>query len=463
MPEYPNVLFLMADELRADATGFGGNDFVRTPVMDRIAESGAVFENAYTPAPACVPARQCLMAGQLPKTCGCEGWVDLDPEYDTFARHFAEHGYMTTAAGKLHHQGWDQMQGWRKRLGPTPMKRPTHHTYLDKKDPEAWDEWGRDFDIDSEWTWPTEKELKRAGVGRSRVQVEDERVIEATEEFIKQEFASPYYDRHRPEGRPLLLKVSLIQPHYPYFTTEENFTYYLNRVKPTLGEEPFDHPAFEGTRIDTDFPVEDREIRRATAAYYGMIDTVDDYFGRVLDALEGVGEDLAEWIVVLTSDHGEMLGEHGLWGKQVFYEGSVRVPLVVRWPDRFDGGTTITENVSLCDLYATLSDLAGLPVPDGLDSRSVAPLLRGESKAWDDETVSQHVGEQLMIKQADLKYCYYEADGSEVLFDLQRDPGETTNYLDNAAYEDALVDFRERRSELGFGPDAAPDYRNAGY
>jgi len=225
---------------------------------------------------------------------------------------------MTTAAGKLHHQGWDQMQGWRKRLGPTPMKRATHHKYLEKKDPEAWEAWGRDFDIDSEWTWPTEKELERAGVGHSRVQVEDERVIEATEEYVKQEFASPYYDRQRPDGRPLLLKVSLVQPHYPYFTTEENFTYYLNRVETNVGGEPLDHPAFERTRLDAD-RVEEREIRRATAAYFGMIDTVDDYFGRVLEALEGVGEDLEDWIVVLTSDHGEMLGEHGLWGKQVFY------------------------------------------------------------------------------------------------------------------------------------------------
>lgn len=463
MPDRPNILFLMVDELRADATGFAGNETVRTPVLDELASDATMFTNAYTPAPVCVPARQCLMAGQLPKTCDCEGWVDLEPEYYTFARHFAEHGYMTTAAGKLHHQGWDQMQGWRKRLGPTPMKRPTHHKYLDKKDPEAWAEWGRDFDIGSDWTWATEKELKRAGVGQSRVQVEDERVIEDTAEYIKQEFTSPYYDRQRPGDRPLLLKVSLIQPHYPYFTTEEKFTYYLNRVDPHLDESPLDHPAFTRTRIDRDFPVSEREIRRATAAYYGMIETIDEHFGRVLEALDHVGEDLDDWIIVFTSDHGEMLGEHGLWGKEVFYEGSVRVPLFIRWPSSYPDGGVVEANVNLCDLYATLADLAGLPIPDGLDSRSLVPLLTGESEEWRNETVSQHIGEQLLIKQDSLKYQYYAADDSEVLFDLDRDPAETTNFITDPAYEQALSHFRTRRGELGFGPAAVEEYHTAGY
>jgi len=145
------------------------------------------------------------------------------------------------------------------------------------------------------------------------------------------------------------------------------------------------------------------------------------------------------------------------------YEGSVRVPLVVRWPDRFDGSDAVQKNVNLCDLHATLSDLAGLPVPDGLDSRSLVPLLEGDSADWNDEAVSQHVGEHLMIKRGDLKYGYYREHDSEVLFDLERDPGETTNYVDAPEYADRLSDFRDRRSELGFGPAAVADYRTAGY
>ena len=466
MADRPNILFLMDDEHRPDALGYAGDDVVRTPTIDHLAATGSVFENAYTPSPVCVPGRQSMMAGQLPKTCGCEGWVDLEPGYNTFARHFAEHGYMTACAGKLHHQGWDQMQGWRKRLGPVPMKRPTHHKYLDKKDQAAFDRWEKDYDIGSPWTWPVTKEIKRAGVGRSRVNADDERAVGAAEEYIKQYFSSPYYDRQRRDERPLLLKISTIQPHYPYFTTEERFTYYLNRVDPFL-EEAADHPALSRHHVEPGADVSERELRRATAAYYGMIETADDYYGRILDALEHHGEDLDDWIIVFTSDHGEMLGQHGVWGKQVFYEASARVPLVIRWPDRFDPGT-VTENVNLCDLYATLADLAGLPVPEGLDSRSMAPLLMGETADWHadpypNETVSQFEGRDLMIKRDDLKYQYYGPDAPEVLFDLERDPDETENLIGDPDYSDTLDEFRHRRAELGFGPDATGDYVTAGY
>ena len=112
----PNILFLMSDEHCADVAGFAGNDIVRTPTLDRLVETGVVFNNAYTPSPICVPGRQCIMSGQLTKTCGCIGWTDLAPGYSTFASEFARYAYTTTCAGKLHHQGIDQMQGWKNRV-----------------------------------------------------------------------------------------------------------------------------------------------------------------------------------------------------------------------------------------------------------------------------------------------------------------------------------------------------------
>ena len=107
MKKRPNILFLMSDEHRADVAGFAGNEVVRTPVLDELARTGVVFTNAYTPAPICVPARQCLASGQLPKTCGCEGWTDLQPGYRTFAREFSRYAYNTCCSGKLHHMGQD--------------------------------------------------------------------------------------------------------------------------------------------------------------------------------------------------------------------------------------------------------------------------------------------------------------------------------------------------------------------
>jgi choline-sulfatase len=207
-----------------------------------------------------------------------------------------------------------------------------------------------------------------------------------------------------------------------------------------------------------------------------MVERVDGMFGRVVEALEHHGEDPDKWVIVFTSDHGEMLGERAMWGKGQFLEPSARVPLVVRYPAEFDPGT-VEENVTLCDLYATVCDLAGVPIPGGLDSRSLRPLLAGETDRWhdayDNEAVSQGVGndsvehgvdtDHLMIKRDELKYCYYGEAFDEVLFDLERDPDETTNHVGDPDYADELARFRERRGELGYGPDADPDYETAGY
>lgn len=476
MADQPNVLVLLNDEHRPDVAGFAGDDVVRTPTTDWLAETGTVFENAYTPAPVCVPARQSIRTGQLPRTWSERGFDAFESGYQTFARQFGEHGYMTANAGKMHYPGWAKMQGWRKRLGPTPMKRTMGDDAFDMQ-------------VDSEhgglsdWKWSGAKEVKRAGVADSRVQVDDRRSVEGVEEFLKQYFTAPYYDRCQPD-RPLVLQTSLIQPHYPYFTDDEDlFTYYMNRVDPYVEEGDQFHSvisecrtAGECRRVRPGVNASEREIRRATAAYYAMVERVDGLFGRVIDALEHHGEDPDEWVIVFTSDHGEMLGERSMWGKGQFLEPSARVPLVVRYPERFDPAV-VSENVSLCDLYATVCDLAGLPTPDGLDSRSLVPLLAGDADRWHDayenEAVSQGVGngsvkrgvdcDHLMIKRDDLKYCYYGEDHPEVLFDLERDPEETTNYVEDPEYTDAVERFRERRGELGYGPNADPDYETAGY
>jgi len=161
-----------------------------------------------------------------------------------------------------------------------------------------------------------------------------------------------------------------------------------------------------------------------------------------------------------------MLGQHGVWEKGHFFEGSARVPLVVRWPERFEPDV-VSENVNLCDLFATLCELTGTPLPEdhALDGRSLVPLLEGRSDDWlaahENETVSAYQ-EDLMIKRGDLKYIH-AADDRDVLFDLAADPGETENRIDDPDYADAVDRFRDRRDELGYGPNADPDYADAGY
>lgn len=449
----PNILFLMSDQHRADLAGFAGNHVVRTPVLDALAKDAVVFRNAYTASPICVPGRQCLMSGMLPKTAGCEGWIDLPPGANTFARQFARHAYHTVCSGKLHHLGTDQMQGWTKRLSPDAE-------VSDALVPDRIEgEFARYAKESGTGKWSNQKECERAGIGEGPYQVFDELAVASARQFVRRHFNDAMYDR--PEGhRPLLLKLSLLQPHYPFFTDAERFNYYLNRV-PLFDEKPCEHPVLSRSQQGKPVSLSARDLRRATAAYYGMVETLDSHFGRLLEMLHQVGQDIDDWIVVYTSDHGEMLGQHGIWEKTRFYEASVRVPLFIRFPRSF-GPRVVPQNVSLCDLYATLCDLAGLPIPEGLDSRSLVPLMKGDGAGWNDESVAQMDKNHLMIKRGALKYQYYGEGIPEVLFDLSADPGETRDVVGDPAYALSLSAFRKRRAELGHGPDARP-YVNAGY
>jgi choline-sulfatase len=452
--ERPNVLFLMSDEHRADVVGYEGNAVVRTPVLDELARTGVVFRNAYTPSPITVPTMPCLMAGQLPKTCGCEGWIDLKPGYTTWARVFSQHAYAAVACGRLVHQGFDMMQGWTHRIGD---EMATRHVEGRKEE-----QFARTIRPFRDYKWSDAKEVKRAGVGRAHNAISDEYTVVGARNFIEKYVLDPMYDREQP-NRPLVLRVGFLEPHYPYFTDREKFTYYLNRVEPYLAQPVFDHPFLSQRQVRPGVDASERELRRATAAYYGMVEHIDELYGQVLDALRHAGQDLDDWIIVYCSDHGEMLGEHGIWEKQKFFEGSVRVPLLIRWPRRFAGGRVVSENVSLCDLFATLCDLAGLPIPSGLDSRSLVPLLEGNAEGWNNEAISQFGATNVMIKRGRLKYQWYGPEMPEVLFDLERDPEETENLIGEPQYAEQVSAFRVRLAELGHGPNADPNYVNAGY
>ena len=451
----PNILLLMSDEHRADFTGYEGNTVVKTPVLDKLARTGVVFDNAYAPSPICVPSRQCMMAGQLPKTCGCDGaWMDLAPNYHTFARRFGHYSYSTVCAGKLHHIGTDQMQGWSKRLSGDIEVYPKYTEGLISEELDRYSA-GSLFNKKT-----NEGYVKDARAEFGEFQRFDARATEDAIAYTKNYFAGKNENR-----KPLFLKLSLLQPHYPFFTDQKLLDYYYDKV-PIFVETPCGHPVLSMSQIETDVNVTEAEVRKATATYYGMIETIDSYYGQLLDTLKDAGEDLDEWIIIYLSDHGEMLGEHGIWEKARFYEGSVRVPMIIRWPKKFTGGTHVKENVNLCDLFATLCDLSNIPTQPGLDSRSLVPLMNGDASNWNNETVSQikrHHRHHVMIKQDDLKYQYYGEDIPEVLFDLEKDPKELTDFSNDPLYADAMIKFRQRLSELGYGQSADPEYVNAGY
>lgn len=443
----PNVLILMSDEHRADFAGFAGHPGVRTPHLDALAEDAAVFERCYAPSPICVPSRQAMAAGLHPHRLGVEvmGVDESPPGTMTFARLFSQHGYLTVAAGKLHYMGEDQMQGWRRRVGADQEVWPQ---FLAGADADAYA--GVPRPTDHKWSMVTE--IERSGVGDNPLTWEDEYAVRGALHVLHRHFVDAHYGRAVPDA-PLLLLVSLNEPHYPYATPDaERFAHHLATVEPFVDQEVFDHPFLGGRFVArAGIEVTAEAARRATAAYCAMIETMDARHGRVLDALRAAGQDLDDWIVVYTSDHGEMLGEHGVWEKQKFFEASARVPLLIRAPGRLPAGR-VAANVSLVDLFATLAELAGLPVPDGLDSRSLVGLVtRGADAAgWDDEALSQFDRTHLMIKRGPLKYQWYGDSATEVLFDLDADPTEAADLSGEPRYADALAAFRVRRAALGF-------------
>ncbi len=447
--EHPNILILMSDEHRADVAGFAGNHVVKTPTLDRLAERGVVFRNAYAPSPICMPCRQALMSGRLPKSIGCLGFGDdLPPGSMTFARWFAQHGYRTVCAGKLHHMGPDQMQGWTSRPAGD-LEVSGRYLEVDSKAEAMW-RFKRRYN-----KWSYAEEVRRAGPGLSPYAVFDQQWTDTAIHVIDQHFVDSLYEKATPE-LPILLKVSLLQPHYPFLAPQQLLDYYLDRVE--VYDEPSpDHPGLTmGRQVRLGEDVSHDDARRATAAYYAMIETVDQRFAQVLHALEAAGQDLDDWVIVYLSDHGDMLGQHGVWEKTQFFEGSVRVPFLITSPKRFSPGR-VDQNVGLCDLFATLCHLAGLPCPDGLDSRSLSPLLSREhtdESVWSgdgDEAVSQYRG-NLMIKRGALKYLLFPGIGPEVLFDLDADPSETTDFADQPEYRDRLKGMRSRARELGYEP-----------
>jgi choline-sulfatase len=413
-----NILFLMADEFRRDAAGFGGNRVTRTPCLDRLAGSGRVYTNAYTPSPVCVPARQCLATGTFPFRNGCEGFhTDLPPGSPTFARWFAEHGYYTVACGKLHHRGPDQMQGWLHRIGSETAVR--------------WPEKSGTRSQIGRLSWRGAEDVRAAGPGISPLGIHDDYTVQGACDFLRIHFRG---DGMTPPDCPLLLMVSLQQPHFPLLCDQELFEHYLPLVELPPHLDPPDHPLLARTALDLD----GSEVLRARAAYAAMVEMTDRRFAAVLDALQACGENPDDWLIVFASDHGDMLGDHACWEKRSFYEQSAGIPLFIRGPGFLPGCEERISN--LVDLFPTLCEAAGLPTPEGLDGRSL--------RTPGSETLSQLGTSHFMLRRGPWKYLNFGSEAPEVLFNLDTDPHETRDASRSDEHSDILEMMRARLREV---------------
>ncbi len=438
----PNIILIMPDQYRGDCLGIEGSHPVLTPNLDSLATEGARFSRAYSTAPVCMPARRSLLSGQSPATHGLLGNA-AGLEWDiqqTLPFLLRDAGYQTMLVGRSMHQ-----YPVRKRFGFDEML--TEHDYF------AW--LSRQLPVDTEhqadevyhgphlasgvmhndWTarpWPYDEDLHLTNW-----------TVTQARRFL----------RRRDPSCPFFLTVSFVAPHPPLMPPSFYFDRYLriDLPEPAIGlwaKRPWETPRSAGDAI----LLEGETRRSCLAGYYGSINHIDDQIRRVIYPLHGIeGFDLDNTVVVFTSDHGEMLGDHHCWTKSRPYEGSARIPLIIKAPRRFglSAGSLIDKPVCLEDIMPTLLDLAEVPIPAKVDGRSMLPLLRGEDVVWRDALHLEHSTVRKLsgfhaLTDGNEKYIWFSNTGREQLFDLTTDPREFNDLASDPTMTPRLAAWREK-------------------
>jgi len=443
MPDRQNhLLIVMADQLTALALGCYGHREVKSPHINRLAAEGVLFESAYSSSPLCTPARYAFMTGQNISQCGgYDNAAYLTATMPTFAHYLRLMGYKTCLSGKMHFVGPDQLHGFEERV--------------------TTDIYPADFGWVPDWTRPEERidlwyhnmsSVKQAGVAAITNQLTyDDEVGQAAQRVI--------YDHARGEDeRPLCLVASFIHPHDPYATRQQYWDLYegADLSLPTVSRPPADQQDAHNRRLEKVIAldavdVSDEEILNARRAYYGNVSYVDEWLGRLQATLHECG--MAENTTILfTSDHGDMLGEFGLWYKMSFREWSCRIPMIVHCPNRFQS-RRVPNPVAQVDMLPTLLDLAhestGVEVPDPIDplqGRSLLPLCEGNAANDPNCAISEYLAEgtgapMLMICRGCYKFITCPTD-SDQLFDLECDPNEVNNLVEAPEETRRLTEFQ---------------------
>ena len=424
-PDRPNVLFLLSDEHSFRFMGHvpedRGGEPAHTPTLDRLAASGTVFTDAYCQMPLCTPSRLCILSGR--EVRGCGAWTNnsvLRPEIPTLPGVLAESGYETCLVGKMHFGGSLQFAGFR------------HRPYGDLTGAcgHQWEP------IDDQGRKSMRARTADAGVtGVPESLIQDEVVAHETVAFLRE------HTHARPD-QPWFVCASFSRPHFPLTAPERH----LDRYWPSGFTEPrvpaagdaFDHPMSIGMRRGFKAgAIGHDEMLYARAAYFACVSYLDEVVGDLLLRLEGDGL-LDSTVIVYTTDHGEMAGEHGVWWKNGWYDGCTRVPLIISTPEQRRGERPAAERstpVALTDLLPTLCSLTGSGAPDGLDGVDLSPAVCGDTEPGERPIVCDALNprwgagtEFRMVRWRRFKYVRFR-DASPLFFDLEQDPGEQVDLV----------------------------------
>ncbi|RMB61939.1 arylsulfatase [Tessaracoccus antarcticus] len=455
----PHILLICVDQMRGDALSLLGHPVVRTPYLDQLGRRGTVFTNAYSATPTCVPARVALFTGQSPEAHGRYGYREGVPftaaHGTTVATVLGEHGYQTQAIGKMHvfpersragfdnvvlHDGFlhfgrrhgnrnleanDDYLAWLHRQpGHAQSDHVDHGAGCNSQVARPWDK--------AEALHPTTWTVTQAI------------------DFL----------RRRDTTAPFFLYLSFHRPHAPYDPPQWLLEQYLAAEHPdqVMGDWVADVAEhLTDGEVEGEFTRQPDDVRRRVrAGYWGLISQIDFQVNRLMEALSdhGLLEDTA---VVFTSDHGDMMGDHHMWRKTVGYEGSAKVPLIVTLPPSDDAhprGALRAEVAELRDVMPTLLGIAGVTVPHTVDGRSLLPLARGDDAPWRTHIHGEHTLHRFGMWQANHwvtdghhKLMWFSGDGRQQFFDLDADPHEEHDLIDDPSRSRDVALWRGRLVE----------------
>lgn len=441
-PQRPHIVMLFSDQHRADCLGHAGHPLVQTPNMDRLAAEGMRFTHADTPSPVCAPARQSLVTGQWPHnhTGIClynlsEARSSMAEDAPMFPRLLRDAGYRTGFIGKWH---------------CSPTIGPADAGYTDVADPKGHAQ------------YLAEKGIELPKGGGQPVPPTPPQTVP-----LDAEDAGPVWSTRTglqmleamiADGSPAMLSIHLHEPHPPYTLAEpwasmydpadippwDNFADDL-AGKPYVQKQMLANWGIEGWTWD--------DWRPHVAASLGAVSCVDHCLGMIMAELERLGIS-DNTLLIYSTDHGDLLGAHGMYDKHnVLYEEITHVPLLARWPQHIAAGSSSADCVSNClDLGPTFLEVAGVPVPEQMDGRSLMPQFAGTSEADRDAGYSAYHGGQFGLNsQRSIRFngwkYIFNATAEDELYDLAKDPGEVTNLAAVPAYRDRLHDLRAKLYE----------------
>ncbi|MFN3846819.1 MAG: choline-sulfatase [Paracoccaceae bacterium] len=450
MSERPNILIIMVDQLTGTLFPDGPAPFLHAPNLRRLAQHSLRFQNCYSASPLCAPGRASFMSGQLPsRTRVYDNAAEFASDIPTYAHHLRRAGYYTALSGKMHFVGPDQMHGFEDRL-TTDIYPADFGWTPDYRKP------GERID----WWYHNLGSVTGAGVAEitNQLEYDDDVAFQAVQKL---------YDLSRGgDTRPWCLTVSFTHPHDPFVARRKYWDLYEGipelEPPPTIpyaNQDPHSQRLMDACDWRA-FDITDTHVRHARQGYFANISYIDDKIGEVFAVLESTRQ---EAVVVFLSDHGEMLGDRGLWFKMNFFEGSARVPLMIAAPDLVP--QLVTDPVSTIDVTPTLGALAGVDMAEVMpwtDGVNLLPMTNGGTRPMVamEYAAEGSITPMVALREGAWKYVHCPADPDQ-LYDLAADPDERNNLVADPRASDILEYFRSAASARWDLPQFDADVRES--